>query len=82
MGSECPMCGYLERMKEAIKFLGTDVRVGGKLPSEGAEEGFGSSGTAQALERVTSPFSVCMLCKSKRITASEEKPECSLCMLP
>lgn len=63
MGSECPMCGYLERMKEAIKLFGTDVRVGGKLPSEGAEEGFGSSGTAQALERVTSPFSVCMLCK-------------------
>lgn len=32
------MCGYLERMNEAIKFLGTEVRVGGKLRSEGAED--------------------------------------------
>lgn len=76
------MCECLERMKEAIKFLGAEVRGGGKLASEGADEGFGSSGRAQALEAPEPPLQSQCACfaKGKQITASEGKPEHPFCM--
>lgn len=70
-------------MKEAVKFLGAEVRGGGKLASEGAEEGFGSSGRTQALEAPEPPLQSQCACfaKGKRIIASEGKPEYPLRML-
>lgn len=74
------MCGYLERMNEAIKFLGTEVKVGDKLRSERAED-LGPLEQHRPWRGPPLQSQRACFAKCKRITASEEKSEYSLRML-